>query len=207
MRVELFSHTSSQEKIREVEVTRGASLPHRNHDPIARLHAHYFEPSDFMLEHFLKLDRQAATKGLSRAKVIERRYYLMFWLSSLYVVLEGMESMPIAHELEKRPLEIPGLARHATEILADFEEHRLPLRLLRNAQAHYQKNASKHLQFFDSPLRIGWARTLHVAISRLLSDYRIQCALVCAFAGRTSEIDLKRTHSHPSRHKTYFSSA
>jgi hypothetical protein len=169
-----------------------------------RLFAHYFEPADFMLEQFLKLERQAKTpRGLSHSKHMERRYYLMFWLSSLYVVLEGMEKMPLVKELENRPLDIPRLVTKTQDILTDFDNEKNALRLLRNAQSHYQTTAAKHLQFFDTKIRIDWAKNLHSKIKRLLSDYRVQTTIICAFSGRKDEIDIKRRPDHPYRHLTY----
>jgi len=130
------------EAYHEVERNKGAGLPHRDADPIMRLSAHYYEPADFMHEQFRKLDRQAATpKGLSRAKVMERRYYLMFWLSGLYVTIEGMEQLPLADELARRPLDIPELSDYVIQILADVDDYRDSLRLLRNATFHFQKTA------------------------------------------------------------------
>lgn len=183
----------------EIEQNGGAGLPHRDQDPIMRLIAHYFGPADYMFEAFSKLDELSTTpKGLSPDKVIERRYCLMYWLSSLYVTIEGMENLPLADELKSRPLELPRLAHRVIEILADADDHRDALRLLRNGTFHFQKTPVKHLQFFDTPFRLSWAVHLHKAIERLFSDYRIQCSVICALAGRKEEIDIKRK-PHPSR--------
>lgn len=188
----------------EVERTKGAGLPHRDADPIMRLSAHYYEPADFMHEQFRKLDRQAATpKGLSRAKVMERRYYLMHWLSGLYVTIEGMETLPLSDELASRPLDIPELCDYVIQILADVDDYRDSLRLLRNATFHFQWSADKHIQFFDNRIRLRWAEHLHMHIGDIFRQYRVRCAVVCAVSGRTDEIDMKRTISHPSRNMVY----
>lgn len=169
-----------------------------------RLFVHYFEPADFMLEQFLTLERRAETpRGLSRSKHAERRYYLMFWLSGLYVTLEGMEEMPIVRELEIRPREMPQLAKKAQDVLADFATERDALRLLRNAQSHYQKTAAKHIQFFDTKIRINWARNIHEKIKKLMRKYRLEATIIYALAWRTDEIDMNRGPDHPYRHLKY----
>lgn len=176
-----------------VEADGGAGLPHRDADPVMRLSAHYNEPAKFMREQFERLDSRAATgTGLSRAKVMERRYYLMAWLAGLYVTLEGVEQLPLADVLVDCPLGIPALADRIPPLLVAFTLHRDSLRLLRNAQAHYQRTASKHVQFFDSRDRLDWAGYIQGQLDRLFSDYRVECAIVCAIAGRRDEIDMGR---------------
>lgn len=157
-----------------------------------------------MFEQFVKLDKQSKkSKGLSRKKVIERRYYLMYWLSSLYVTIEGIENLPLDKELLSRPLDIPEIAYYLPQMLADVDDYRDSLRLLRNATFHFQKTAEKHLQFFDSSIKLLWARGIHEAIGRLFSDYRVRCAVVCAIAGRKDEIDMKPRRNHPSRNLSF----
>jgi hypothetical protein len=181
----------------EIEATRGASLPHRDLDPVMRLFAHYFEPATLMLEQFLKLDEKAAIgKGLPRSKVLERRYFLMFWLAGLYVVMEGIETLPLGAVLATRPLDIPDIAERIPPLMESFAEHRNSLRLLRNAQAHYQETPKKHVQFFDDRARLTWAMTIHRQIAKIFSEYRIGCAVVCMIAGRKGEIDIKSGQYH-----------
>lgn len=175
---------------RRIEENGGAGLPHRNHDPILRLVAHYFEPADYMLEQFMKLDSKAGTSsGLSHAKVIERRYFLMVWLSSLYVVMEGVEALPLEKELRARPLDI---------LMEEFGEHRDALRLLRNAQSHFQETAQKHVQFVAQRSRIDWALSIHGKLDRLFREYRIQSSAIYAMAGRKDELQLTRRKPPPS---------
>ena len=178
---------------RRIEENGGAGLPHRNHDPILRLVAHYFEPADYMLEQFMKLDRKAGTSsGLSHAKVIERRYFLMVWLSSLYVVMEGVEALPLEKELRARPLDIPDIALRIPPLMEEFGEHRDALRLLRNAQSHFQETAQKHVQFVAQRSRIDWALGIQGKLDRLFREYRIQSSVIYAMAGRKDELQLTR---------------
>ena len=190
----------------ELEASGGAGLPHRDADPIMRLAAHYFSPADFMWEQFSKLDRLSGIgTGLSRPKVMERRYYLLFWLSGLYVVMEGIESLPLDRVLKSRPLNIPEIADRIPLLLSDFKAHRDALRKLRNAQFHYQSTSDRHVQFFDNQDRLDWAIDVHRRLKRIFSDYRVGCAVVCAIAGRTDEIDMKKRR-HPSAKFQYIPS-
>lgn len=158
-----------------------------------RLSAHYNEPAKFMREQFERLDSWAGVgTGLSRAKVMGRRYYLMAWLAGLYVTMEGVEQLPLADILVDRPLGVPALADRVPPLLVAFILHRDSLRLLRNAQAHYQPTASKHVQFFDNHDRLDWAGYIQGQLDRLFSDYRVQCSIICAVAGRRGEIDMGR---------------
>lgn len=176
-----------------VEANGGAGLPHRDADPIMRLSAHYNEPARFMRAQFARLDDLSAKgAGLSRAKVMERRYYLMAWLSGLYVTFEGVEALPLIDVLRTRPLGAPAIADRIPQLVADFAVHRHSLRLLRNAQAHYQQTAAKHVQFFDVRDRLDWAGDMQQRLDRMFSDYRVQCAIICAVAGRRDEIDMGR---------------
>lgn len=146
-----------------------------------------------MREQFERLDGRAAVgNGLSQAKVMERRYYLMAWLAGLYVTMEGVEHLPLADTFINRPLGIPALADRLPPLIVAFTLHRNSLRLLRNAQSHYQPTAAKHVQFFDNRDRLDWAGYIQGQLDRLFSDYRVECAVVCAVAGRRDEIDMKR---------------
>ena len=190
--------TWNDPRCEELEASGGAGLPHRDADPIMRLGAHYFSPANFMWEQFSKLDRLSSVgRGLSRSKVMDRRYYLLSWLSGLYVVMEGIETLPLDRVLRTRPLDIPEIADRIPSLLSDFAEHRDSLRKLRNAQFHYQPTSDKHVQFFDRHDRLDWAIDIHRRTKRLFSDYRVGCAVVCAISGRINEIDMKRRR-HPS---------
>lgn len=176
-----------------VEADGGAGLPHRDADPVMRLSAHYNEPAKFMREQFERLDERAAIgSGLSRAKVMERRYFLMAWLAGLYVTMEGVEQLPLADVLSSRPLSIPALADRLPPLIVAFTLHRNSLRLLRNAQAHYQPSATKHVQFFDNPDKLDWAGYVQGQLDHLFRDYRVESTIICAVAGRRDEIDMKR---------------
>jgi hypothetical protein len=170
------------------------SLPHRDQDPVMRLMARYYDPADTMFELFEKLDRQRLSgKRLSLRRQLERQHFMILWLSSLYVTLEGLEDICKNKIFLSRPREIPLLATRASQILTYLSTHKNALRLLRNATFHFHHTAEKHLQFFlDGGDRLAWAKQLHMLLERLFADYQVQCMVICALADRTDEIDIRR---------------
>jgi len=179
--------------------------PHRDADPIMRLRSHYFDPADFIFERFQKLDKRAkSTTGLNRSAIFERRYSMTYWLSGLYVTIEGMENLPLLDELARRPSDIPELIPYCLEILADVDDHRDSLRLLRNASFHFQRTPEKYIQFFEDGFRLHWAAHIHKGIGRIFSEYRLKCAIICALSDRTDEIDIMGKSALRFRNMSYF---
>jgi len=73
------------------------------------------------------------------------KVYLTFWIASLYVLIEGYETLKI-HD---------GIL----DSLKSFERDRL--RLFRNAVFHFQFDYAKHLQIFDGTGDfLNWAEEL-----------------------------------------------
>ena len=73
------------------------------------------------------------------------KVYLTFWIASLYVLIEGYETLKF-HD---------GIL----DSLKSFERDRL--RLFRNAAFHFQSDYAKHLQIFDGTANfLNWAEEL-----------------------------------------------
>lgn len=81
---------------------------------------------------------------------LEFTTYLDYWLSSLFVVVEGFEDLRL-----RDPVLEPMIAAH-----------RDSLKLYRNATLHFQRKPDKHLQFHHGETsRLNWAEDLHEAFS------------------------------------------
>jgi hypothetical protein len=77
---------------------------------------------------------------------VEFRTYYSYWLSGLFVVAEGFQTL--------------GLKSPKIEKL--IVEHIDQLRLFRNATFHFQKTPAKRVQFHDGKaIRLNWAEELH----------------------------------------------
>jgi hypothetical protein len=82
---------------------------------------------------------------------MEFRTYYSYWLSGLFVVAEGFQTL--------------GLKSPKIEKL--IVEHIDELRLFRNATFHFQKTPAKHVQFHDgAAIRMNWAEELHDAFEK-----------------------------------------
>lgn len=173
-------------------------LPHRDKDPIMRLYSHYFMHSDFILSCAKEVEKKAkkSKTGKVRSETLFKYVALrIHWLATLYVVIDAFEEMEFGKELLKRPEEF---SKHPTkttgfhEILLTFNntrniylEHKDHLKKFRNGVFHFQDDARKLTQLFDSNRNIiQWAENLHKSIGVIFSEYRSARAVYCAMEGR-----------------------
>jgi hypothetical protein len=87
----------------------------------------------------------------------EFRTYHSYWLSALYVVVEGFEELG----LDKK--NVPEVT----------SEHATRLKLFRNGSFHFQKNTKKQMQFFELGDfdALDWAERLHAQLHAFFRNY------------------------------------
>ncbi|WP_188261965.1 hypothetical protein [Azospirillum tabaci] len=165
-------------------------LPHRDSDPILRLHAHYFELADLMRGHANAIDREYYRRGrLSKKKNVTYAHYVITWLGFLYVVLEGIAEIQKSGILDNLPESFSSFKTRLSIISRCETDYIDRLRRFRNGTFHYQFTPDKQLQFLENDsetLRIS--KDLHNNLKDLFSDYRVNCMVVYAIEGRKDEV-------------------
>lgn len=165
-------------------------LPHRDIDPILRLHSHYFFNADLMHSQADKLSKEKKKVGrISNRKMYQLLHYEIIWLGFLYVVVEGFMQLKMREVILSRPHCFHDLFNNIQEIEDIVEDNIDSLRRFRNGTFHYQSNPEKQIQFFEkSDLSLSWARALHDELEKFFSRYRIHCFVTYAIEGRIEEI-------------------
>ena len=131
--------------------------PHTMNDPVLAL-AQYWISADYMhtLTHILneKWDVSAASR---KKHWQEFRTYHAYWLSALYVVVEGFIELKF----------------DATKVPEITHPHIKNLKLFRNGCFHYQRDTRKQIKFFDpEPFEsMNWAERLHNQLRHFFLDY------------------------------------
>jgi hypothetical protein len=134
-------------------------VPDTKSDPVLAL-AEYLISANYMriLTHSLieeGLDERPPDGGPPEAWQ-EFRTYASYWLSALYVVVEGF------NELKLDRAKVPEMA----------DPHINRLKLFRNGCFHYQRDTRKQVQFHDPELDgLNWAERLHEHLNDFFADY------------------------------------
>jgi hypothetical protein len=133
-------------------------------DPIARLIVHYWYPANYMYQEFSRVERALARqKSRTQRMAVREVNYLRLWLATLYTTGDGFKSLNLKDDEIERLLSNPNFQN---------------LRVFRNGTFHYQKSPVKLVQFWvGAQDRISWARSLHFALNRFFSEYRIKIAV------------------------------
>src|SRR5688572_18276239 len=131
-------------------------------DPVLALLVNYFLPAHLMHDHY-HFVKEEAWKQLDRTKKRgeeppsiwgEFTHYMHYWLSALYVVVEGFLQLNLKNDRIERMI----------------SEHKDSLKVYRNGTFDYQRNPNKHVQFFQEN-RIDWAEDLHRELEIFFCDY------------------------------------
>jgi hypothetical protein len=109
---------------------------------------------------FMRRQTHAIKDKWARARTrhwSEFRTYHSYWLSALYVVVEGFEAL--------------GLDR--TKVPEMTSEHIARLKTFRNGSFHFQKDTKKQMQFFELGdfEALDWAERLHAQLRAFLVHY------------------------------------
>jgi hypothetical protein len=128
----------------------------------------YFIWADRMKNAFDDLLQQNIQEMIPRARFeIEYNFYMSYWFSGLYVVIEGWQQVRLKDE------EIGALLNSANVQL---------LRRYRNGVFHFQKDYfdERFLVFLrDGTSRIEWIRKLHQEFDRFFNDwYKVHSAIM-----------------------------
>lgn len=123
--------------------------------PMLRLYD-YWKNAEVMHRHFIELMEQY--DGQLDAMIAEGQHwrfgaYLGFWLTSLYVVVEGFNKL--------------GLKEPTVQRL--FNAHLHDLKAMRHEMCHFQ--LSEAARGRDIINNMGWAEELHVAIGRYIDEH------------------------------------
>ena len=153
-------------------------IPSEDEDPIMRLYAHYFCPSDLMYRHYENLNSEYDRKSkLSAEKSVNMLSYMYFWLSSLCVVYEGFTAKEIQNSLMPLNDLNPVIKMHCTSINHQHGQIGKELKRFRNATFHFQTSASKHVEFLragEGRDPMNWARSFHNEFRMLFKKYQIE---------------------------------
>jgi len=123
-------------------------------DPVLAL-ADYWLSAEYM-----RLQTHAVRSKWARARSRywhEFRTYHSYWLSALYVVVEGFETL--------------GL--DTTKVPEMTSKHIGRLKTFRNASFHFQKKTKKQMQFFEPGdfEALDWAERLHAQLHAFFRAY------------------------------------
>src|SRR4051812_36617887 len=119
-------------------------LPHRDQDPVLRLYSHYFQAAEVMREQRRRLQTEVKKSGhLSRRNGIDLYIYSNFWLSALFVVIEGVRDLELDQLIKCRPPSFHHIEQLYRELADTVIKHETELRYLRNATFHFQKTPEK----------------------------------------------------------------
>jgi hypothetical protein len=169
------------------------SLPHRDHDPVLTLYAHYFLAAELMRANYLRLGAKRKKRGkLSQNDAVDWTIYLTTWLGFLHVTCEGFKKIKMRLLLQnERPGDFRDLIPKSDAIGKAVKRHADPLRDVRNNVFHLRDDAAAVEKFFgDRARRLTWAEELHAAFAKFFSDYRVLCEGHYIMNDRTSESQL-----------------
>ena len=126
-----------------------------NNDPMLALINHYFFPARLMHDHVHHL-RDHAFKDPNGPIMQDFLIYMKYWLSALYVVIEGYR------EIDPKNAALDAL----------IASHGDSLRLYRNGVFHFQKQTTKNVQFHGHPdNRLNWAEDIHTEFENFFCAY------------------------------------
>lgn len=167
------------------------TLPHRDHDPVLTLYAHYFLAAELMRTNYAKLSTQRKQRGrLSRKGDVNLSIYFCSWLGFLAVTCEGFKKLQVRLLLQKnRPEDFCELVPKSDGIGRTIKQHFDPLREFRNSVFHLRDDTGSINRFFTQKVgRLLWAEKLHADFVDFFSDYRVLCEVHYVLKDRTSEI-------------------
>ncbi|WP_338523016.1 hypothetical protein NUH87_24460 [Pseudomonas batumici] len=173
----------------------GDMLPSRNQDRVLVLYAHYFLAADLMRKNYEKLTSKWSEAGqLSQGNEVKIGVYFSSWLGFLGVTCEGLKKLNMRLLLQgERPENFRELISKSDEIGRMMKKHSNALREFRNNVFHLREDPEVICRFFaNGAERLPWARELHSAIARFLSEYHVLCEVHYMTHGRKSEMDLNR---------------
>ncbi len=118
-------------------------------NPLWMLRTFYFVPCDLMHQQVNRLKAQffANEKLNDQAEQEVFISFFLYWLASLFVVVDGWKSLKISEPNIDKMIDV----------------HLDSLRRFRNAVFHFQLEDRKHTQFFELD-KFNWAEELHAAL-------------------------------------------
>ncbi len=167
------------------------ALPHRDHDAVMTLYAHYFLASELMFKNYKKLIAKRDKQGrLSRKSRVEQSIYFSSWLGFLAVTAEGFKRLKVRKLMkDDRPSDFVELIPEADKLGKFLKKHDDALRRFRNNVFHLRDNTEEIERFFrEQPNRLEWAEELQTKFSEMFSNYRIICQTYYILEGRKEEI-------------------
>jgi hypothetical protein len=143
-----------------------------------------------MYEMFQKLHKKAQIKKLSEKDTVDRRSLLYYWLSSLFVVIEGFVELDVPALLRCRPSNFEEIVDRAKLVLDHARQRSPELKLYRSATFHYQKDSEKHRSFLFADGSLVWALELQFQLQDFFSAYRVNCEVIYMLEGRMEESEI-----------------
>lgn len=127
-------------------------------DPVCKL-SQYWVSAGIMRKHVIEYkERYPDLENMNDDVWGDFIIYTSFWLSALYVVIEGFRDL--------------GLSDKRIDVLL-VSKNVDSLRVYRNSTFHFQKTSNKHNQFYEiNSDRLNWALEVYLEFGRYFSDYQ-----------------------------------
>jgi hypothetical protein len=121
----------------------------KENNPLWMLRTFYFVPCELMHQQINSLKAEFFANDEQHSQADQEIFisFMLYWLASLFVVIEGWKSLKIGEpQIDKM-----------------IDEHWDSLRLFRNAVFHFQPHDRKRIQFFDVE-KFNWANEMHARL-------------------------------------------